>query len=177
MGRIHTLRGTISASRAVPTDPKLIFDYASVDQTKAWKVIDICFIPKSQLYPVPQLVKGAKSAHCFQLATDVGFNQEVLDASENRTFAWQSITTENGANLPEVLSPTYSLDCVDPDHLITDQLYLSYVPWTESVENGVVWEWSYVIRLEARKINSNESILQAVKGKGQQVYPVNPWAP
>jgi len=177
MGRIHTLRGTIEASRAVPTDPQLIFDYASVDQTKAWKVIDICFLPKKQIYEAPGLNKGGVSAHTFQLATDLGFDTEVLDASENRTFAWQTVSTRNSEQLPEILSPTYSMDCVDPDHLITDQLYLSYVPWTEANENGIVWEWSYVIRLEALKITSNESILQAVKGKGQQVYPVNPWAP
>jgi len=171
MARVHTLRGTITASRAVPmVTPQLIFDYASVDQTRAWKVIDICFIQKTPLNPAPVLQKGGKQVHAFQLATDLGFDEQYLDASENRTFAWESISCENGGDAaPEVATPIYSTKCVDPDHLITDQLYLNYSPWTSAVENGIVWKWSYMIRLEAVKITSSESILQAIKGKGQDV--------
>lgn len=171
MGRIHTLRGTISASRAVPIQfPHLIFDYASADQTRAWKVVDICFIQTTPLHAAPVLQKGSKQVHAFQLATDTGFDDSVLDASENRTFAWETISCENGGDAaPEVATPIFHLKCVDPDHLITDQLYLNYAAFTSAAENGIVWEWSYMIRLEAKKISSSESILQAIKGKGQEV--------
>jgi hypothetical protein len=168
MGRIHTLRGTIESSDEVLLPPQLIFDYASTDQSRAWKVIDICFFPVTTKHT--GLERSAMSAHNFQLATDLGFNQLRLDASENRTFAWETITLDNSVAAPVLVTAFAAQSaCVDPDHLITDQLYLSYVPETVATESDVDFEWSYMIRLEAQKISSSESILQAIKGKGQEV--------
>lgn len=168
MGRIHTLRGTVAGDFATPVDPHLIFDYASVDQTRAWKVIDMCFVQTTSMTTSSE--RSAQQVHTFQLATDTGFDQERLDASENRTFGWEVITTSNGDNpVPIISCVTYKLRCLDPDHLITDQLYLSYHPKTVPNENSVVYEWSYMIRLEAQKISTSESILQAIKGKGQDI--------
>ena len=168
MGRVHTLRGTIVSSDEVLLPPQLIFDYASADQTRAWKVIDICFFPVSTKHNA--LERSSMSAHNFQLATDLGFDQYRLDASENRTFAWETITLDNSVTAPVLVSAFAArTDCVDPDHLITDQLYLSYVPETVATESTIDFEWSYMIRLEAMKISTSESILQAIKGKGQDV--------
>jgi len=168
MGRIHTLRGTIVSSDEIILPPQLIFDYASADQSRAWKVIDICFFPVNTKHG--SLERSAMSAHNFQLATDLGFDQERMDASENRTFAWETITLDNSVTAPVLITAfAASTSCVDPDHLITDQLYLSYIAQTVATEATVDFEWSYMIRLEAMKISSSESILQAIKGKGQEV--------
>lgn len=168
MGRILTLRGELSPfSAEIPLDPQQIFEYESAGQRRAWKVTSWSMWPTDfgdgeawsyQTLPV----------HKFVLATDTGATAINLLASENRAIGWCSVTSSVGKDQLN-LSPRYQDNELDPDHLVTGQLFIAADALCLAADNSKESTWSYMIKLESRQITSAESIFQTLKGRGQDV--------
>ena len=57
---------------------------------------------------------------------------------------------------------------VDPDHLITKELYINFAN-TSDTDVSAVRHWGWLIVLEERKITPVQSVFQQIKGMGQDL--------
>ena len=176
MGRQFSLRGKIEANDNQVTANELIFDYASEDRTRAWRV------ERAYIWPVEPRLAGSVTSNGFMLlvaalGTDHGkFNHDELsDPTENRLFAWAQQTYNTRAGHTDFLTPNgVPLNgmrmLVDPDTLVTKQIYLNVGSVTD-VDESYSREWGYLIVLEEQKVSPAESLFQQLKGIGQSVEP------
>jgi hypothetical protein len=168
MTKVLTLRGVLDPfSAEIPLDPQEIFAYESAGSSRAWKVVSFQIWPSDfgdgegwtfQTYPVAK----------FVLSTDTGDSAQDLNADENRSIGWFHITNQVGKDQLN-LSPIHEWWDLDPDHLVTGRLYLSADILVQPVDNSNQSSWSYLVKLEPRKVSSAENILQTLKGRGQDV--------
>ena len=148
-----------------------LFDYVSPDRTVAWKVTGAWMWPHD--------VEGNTSGdHQFALtgalSTDTTRNWDGMDVEDNREFAW--IYTGyyiRADNTTEFLCPigspiTDQRFLVDEETVITNSLYFSGKTLSEASQS-IQREWNYLITLESMRITEQESILQQLKGIGQDV--------
>jgi hypothetical protein len=166
--RVLTLRGVLDPfSAEIPLDPQEIFAYESAGQTRAWKVTRLQLWPSDfgdgeiwtyQTFPVAK----------FVLSTDTGDSATNLNADENRSIGWFHITHEVGKDQLNI-SPVHEWWDLDPDHLVTGRLYIAADMLVHPADNDRVSQWSYLVTLEPRTVSSAESILQTLKGRGQDV--------
>ena len=167
--RILTLRGVLDpVSMEIPVPIRKIFDYESAGSPdRAWKVRRWTIWPSDfgegsgwtyQTFP----------NYRFGLYTDSGPTAKDLNADENRAIGWLWITCEVGKD-QACLSPNYRAVELDPDHLVTGRLFIGQKACTSIYDNSSTATWSYMIELEAMKVSSAESILQTLKGRGQDV--------
>jgi hypothetical protein len=166
--RVLTLRGELDPfSAEEPLDPQQIFNYESAGQTRAWKVISWSIWPSDfgdgeawsyQSHPV----------HKFTLATDEGATAINLNAEENRAIGWFYIRSEIGKDQLN-LSPANDWYELDPDHLVTGRLFIAGDALVFPADNDLESKWSYMVKLEPRTVTPSESILQTLKGRGQDV--------
>lgn len=170
---IKTLRGTITLddSDGVKQD-QLIFNYESHDRTRGWRVTEAYLWPATSTTSTSgddqQNIRAV-------LATDVlgRINDDLLDISDTRKFGFlnqqylfRNATTDfqnpNGQSIPD------SNFLIDPDTIVTNAVYLTAM----STEDGVatnVRKWSYLVVMKPLTISPEESILQQLKGIGQDV--------
>lgn len=148
-----------------------LFDYVSPDRTIAWKVTGAWMWPHD--------VEGNTTGdHQFALTgaltTDTTGNWDGMDVEDNREFAW--IYTGyyiRADNTLEFLSPigtpiTHQRFLVDEETVITNSLYFSGKTLSEAFQ-VIQREWNYLITLESMTITEQESILQQLKGIGQDI--------
>ena len=174
MGRIFSLRGKVEANDNQVTANALIFDYASTDRTRAWRV------KEAFIWPVEPRLASAVSGDGFMLlvaalGTDSGkFNHDELsDPTENRLFAWaqQTYNTRNAPTdfiTPNGVALGQMRMLVDPDTLITKEIYIN-VGTTTDVDESYLREWGYLIIVEEQKVSAAESLFQQIKGMGQDI--------
>ena len=168
MGRILTLRGELAPfSAEIPLDPQQIFAYESAGQNRAWKVTSWSIWP-TDFGDGGGWTFTTKPVHKFVLATDTGATAINLLASENRSIGWTYIVSDIGKTQTN-LSPYFEDVMLDPEHLVTGQLFISADALVTSADNSLPSTWSYMIKLESRSITSSESIMQSLKGRGQDV--------
>jgi hypothetical protein len=152
-----------------------IFDYVSPDRTRAWKVIE------AYVWPVDwwgvALPSNGFLVACAALATDKGkFNQnEIVDPTENRMFAWaqQQYQTREASAAVDFLVPNSTAlgnmrMLVDPDHLITKELYINFANSSDT-DVSQLREWGWLVIMEERKITPTLSVFQQIKGMGQDL--------
>ncbi len=173
MGRTFSFRGKILVSDNSVTANHQIFDYVSPDRTRAWKV------KEAYVWVVDWWQVALGGAGFLTLAaglgTDTGkFNQnELIDPSENRLFGWshQSYNHRNN-NVPFVTPNATPLGrmnmLIDPDHLITKNMYLNVGTATDEDESSHR-EKAYCIIVEEEKVSPAESVFQQIKGIGQDI--------
>jgi len=174
MGRTFSLRGKVAANdnQVVANHP--IFDYVSPDRTRAWKVIE------AYIWPVSPWSAGSVATDGFMclnaaLATDTGkFNQpQISDPTENRMFAWAQQTYNIRDAATDFITPNgFPLQqarfVVDPDTLITKEMYINITTSTDS-DTSYSREWGWLIILEEVKVTPSESLFQQIKGIGQDI--------
>jgi hypothetical protein len=68
-------------------------------------------------------------------------------------------------NAPSYMTYTIPYECIDPDHIIYDQLYIQ----ARCVTTGGGLAVSYVIELEEYEITPNEQILYQIQAESQRV--------
>jgi hypothetical protein len=167
--RILSLRGVLDpVSAEIPLPPQKIFDFESAGSPdRAWKVLRFEIWPSDfgdgqgwtyQTFP----------SHKFTIYTDSGGNPAVLNADENRAIGWAFTTSQCGKD-QSCLSPVHERWILDPDHLVTGRVFIGQEACTAIHDTTSYSTWSYLIELEARKVSSAESILQTLKGRGQDV--------
>jgi hypothetical protein len=167
-GRTLTLRGVLDPfSAEIPLDPQEIFRYESAGQTRAWKVVRFRLWP-NDFGDGETWTYQSKPVAKFVLSTDSGDSASSLNADENRSIGWFSITHDVGKDQLN-LSPIHEWWELDPDHLVTGVLYISGDMLVFPSDNSKDSTWSYLVELEPRTVSSAESILQTLKGRGQDV--------
>lgn len=150
---------------------QLLFEYVSPDRTVAWKVTGAWMWPKD--------VEGNTSGdHQFALtgflSTDTIGNFTGMDVTDNREFAWiYNAFYLRSDNTMEFLNPigTSIVDqrfLVDEETVITNAIYFSGKTLSEASQ-VIQREWNYLITLESMNITEQESILQQLKGIGQDI--------
>jgi hypothetical protein len=170
-----SLRGKVNVSDNGVTANHRVFDYVSPDRTRSWKVIE------AYVWPVDwwgvTLADDGFMIATAALATDTGkFNQnEMCDPTENRMFAWamQTYNTREAAAAVDFITPNATAlgnmrMLVDPDHLITKELYINFAN-TSDTDVSQVREWGWLILLEERRISAVQSVFQQIKGMGQDI--------
>ena len=174
---IFSLRGKVEVIDNQITVNHLVFDYASPDRTRAWKV------KEAYIWPVePQ--KAIHNNNGFMLltaalATDIGkFNKDELsDPTENRLFAWaqQNYNTREGDGSNFITPNGFPLNqarfLVDPDTVNVKELYIN-ISNSSDYDVNFSREWGYLIILEEDKVTAAQSVFQQVKGMAQDISKV-----
>jgi len=178
MGRTFSLRGELTiADNAIlapsPLNGSMLLDYQSPDRRKAWKVNAAYMWPRDVDEEIGSTDgMGILNATLFTDQMRVpGFN-DMSAAGENRQFGWcqqQFLIRHAGTDFAVANGGNGIADfLIDPDTLVTKEMYLGFFFRTESATSPER-TWNYMIELEEVKISSNESILQQLKGIGQDI--------
>ena len=164
-----------------------IFQYQSPDQTRAWRVRyaavwvqepftgsgggDTRALVNTSLATdsltgdgLPPSISSQATARAWQ---------RNMSPEDNRTIAWvhQDYQNRDATNGDFILptggsTPQAEMIC-DFERLVTNELWLACFAVTESTE--VDLDLAYYIELEQMKIKPAESVLQILKGQGQDV--------
>jgi len=173
MGRVFSLRGKVDVADNGVTANHPVFDYVSPDRTKAWKV------KRAYVWPCDWwgvAIGGPGFLTCVaNLATDTAkFNQnEIVDPTENRAFAWAQQTYNHRDDNVHFLTPNgvalgWMDMLIDPDTLVTKELFINFATATD-VDVANVREWAFLIILEEQKVSPAQSLFQQIKGMGQDI--------
>lgn len=192
MGRIMTLRGSYDAPIGTATTfgrsgIKQVFDYESANRTRGWKVK----YARVWIQEATGGTTGGDSRLLLQvsLATDEisepsgGITnaatardwQGRIGAGDNRTIAWASLDYQNRDNTSAdfvVAAPGAGNGdlLVDADRVITNELWICSYGVTEASSWATPGAGcNYYIELEEVKLSPKESILQQIKGIGQDI--------
>lgn len=166
--RTLTLRGVLNpVSMEIPLPPEQVFSYESAGTSRAWKVIRWSIWPSNfgdgQAWTFQNM-----ACYRFTLYTDEGGDPSFLNADENRAIGWFWHTMTPGKE-QTCLSPIHQGWELDPDHLVTGQLFIGEEACTVPSDNTLTSEFSYLIELEERTVSPAENIIQTLKGRGQDV--------
>lgn len=187
MGRIMTLRGELDFQFGRSTGfgtgaEHELFSYTSIDRQRAWKV-KFARVWVQEL--INQVGPDQRAVAQFTLATDtLGIrNADVTDidtakawenlmgAGDNRTIGWLTTDYLNRDNTTaDFLMQSYRAPdmLLDADRIVTNELYLSCYGLHEA-NSDIDTVINYYIELEEMKITPSESILQQLKGIGQDI--------
>jgi len=168
-----SLRGKMTIPDNAVGGNKVVLDYVSPDRTRAWKVKEAYFWPVD--WRAVALADDGFMCAAASLATDhykVNWN-DLCDPSENRTFAWgmQTYNTRDGSTnfiTPNGVPLGQMNMLVDPDHLITKELYIN-IGSNSDIDVSRDREWGWLIVLEERKVTAAQSVFQQIKGIGQDI--------
>lgn len=177
MGRILTLRGAIDTTiNSTTAGEELVLSYQSPDRTKGWKVTGawIWIDTKSQ----NNITSNNNPALIGCLATDELDEPvriaEITTAQDNRVFGWTAIhyrgfDTED-YYVPHASTPASQGMLIDFDRIVTNDLYL----YVMMIANGGITipapvKVNYMIALEEQKLDPAQSVLQQLKGIGQDI--------
>lgn len=183
-GKRLTLRGSISkdVNAQFSTDGFTILEYANVlDLKKAWKVTGYAVWPVGYRagFVADQNAESA-SIETF-LATDGNINDGgsvfiANNARDNRQIAWGNtmvdlgradrILTTESTKVQAVTSEHY---WIDPEHLVQTDLRLFCRIGGLSYDEGAFKEINYIVYLDEMEVTPDESIIQSVKSKAQDL--------
>lgn len=176
MGRRLTLRGLYELDDNELGNPQLLFDYVSPDRTRAWKVIRAAFWPKTWKAEIG--TADGQMLVCACLSTDdmtITKTQHMQDVSDNRQIAWaQHLYNIRASPVADYIglngAMIGALDdfVVDPDHVVVNELWLTLASLSDS-STSPTREYNYLITLEEITITPSESVLQQIKGIGQNI--------
>jgi len=168
-----TLRGVLEPlAQEILALPEQIFAFESAGTDRAWKVIRWSMWP-SDFGESQQWTSSTYPEVHHTLYTDEGANPAALKADENRAIGWSVWTSIIGKEM-KCFSPLFTWNELDPDHLVTGQLFIGSAICCHSADNALETTWSYMIEMESRKVSPTENILQTLKGRGQDVVTPGP---
>lgn len=169
-----SLRGKVSFADNSILDPQRIFDYVSPDRTRAWRVVRAVMWPltiREDVSSDPDARYITQSALLTDNKKGTVWNN-MCDPTENRSFGWAmwgGYTRENASSDYIVGdSGQFAEYWVDPDTIITKELWISFANTKEGTNNPTR-EWGYMIELEEIKVSPSQSVFQQIKGMGQDI--------
>ena len=175
MGRIFSLRGVYTVTDNIQGTQKNLLDYISPDRTKAWKLVRAHVWPKDFTGTASGSTDQAGMA-VFTLWTDeanVVVSNELSNAGDNRQCAWsmQQYNTRDSLEMifPQGRGEELPQFTIDPDTLITKELYIQGQFKHDGPTPQANREWNYLIILESKKVTPSESLFQQIKGIGQNI--------
>jgi len=178
MGRVMTVRGSINTEiNAGTVGEELALSYESPDRTRGWKVTGAWLWLGDVL---SQNNISANNNPCLygSLSTDKLPDpvraQNITTIDDNRLFGWTAIhyrgfDTTN-YYVPHATVPADQSFLIDLDRVITNQLYV----YAGVFANGGIVipapvKINYMIALEEIKLDPSQSVLQQLKGIGQDI--------
>ncbi len=171
---LKTLRGVITMDdNDGESFNNLIFNFESLNRKRAWRIKEAYLWPATATTSVSADDQMMVQAN---LATDnIRANiDNVLNISDTRLFGFlysQYLLREDGSAdflVPNGFGIRDSQFLLDPDTIVTNQLYLNARTDSDSVSSNLR-KWSYLIVMESLSISPEESILQQLKGIGQDI--------
>ena len=187
MGKTMTLRGELDmqfgrSSTFGEAREHQIFQYESPDRQRGWRVKYAC-VWVQEVYNTG--AGDGRTIGVYSLATDTLGPVQITDgdtakewlgrmgASDNRTIGWNTQDYQQRDNVDaDFIMPTGGMrpQCefiLDEDRILTNQLWIQSYGLTE--ETNLSTKLNYYVVLEALKITPSESVLQQLKGMGQDV--------
>ena len=179
-GKTLSLRGTLSKKLdgQFTTDGQVILEYANVlDLKKAWKVDYYSTWLQDYRNGGQSNDLSSLSIESF-LATDSNIvdsaNVKIANSpQDNRQIAWGNVMTFLGngdkVNTTNVQSTWNQHYWIDPDHLVQNELRLFLRLGGTDVREGEDFNVNYIVYLREYEITPEESIIQNVKSKAQDL--------
>ena len=174
MSKTFSLRGTFDIADNSLGQHHSIFDYVSPDRKRAWKIREAWIFPRD----LRAEIGTGEGQYCIQahLSTDTWTLSdwpEIVDVADNRQCGWSTSQYVLRAAATDFIAPANGIpDCgafvLDPDTIVVKELYIAAAVASESTTSPTR-SWNYVVVLEEMKITPAQSILQQVKGIGQDV--------
>lgn len=170
---LKTIRGTMTVRAGTTVFEELVFNYESPDRTRGWK-IEGAYIWVQD--PVTGVSGSGNALLSANLATDQ-YDKDLsnlLDASDNRSVAWHSkqYHYQNGTFdfiYPNATDTSMSAFLIDLERIVTNELYIS-AAFTPSVSPASPDQTlSYMIVLREVSLTPSQSLLQQLKGIGQNI--------
>lgn len=189
---IHTLRGMVPVNFGAPStygnsSMERIFQYQSSDRTKGWRVRfaavwlnetftgtgggDSRAILQTSLMTDTLTADGLPPDVTNQATARAW--QKVMSPEDNRTIAWNVQDYHNrDAISADFTLPTSGMrpQCemiTDFERMVTSELWFSAFAVTDASTG--TYDVAYYIELEQVKITENESVLQLIKGRAQDI--------
>lgn len=171
---MKTIRGTLqTADDDGAVTEKLIFNYESPDRTRGWIVEGAWLWLADQETTV---ASGGAFALLGNLATDsyTKTNKTILDPDDNRSIGWYSkqYVSQNGTandfNFPNAVTLSQSTFLLDLERIITNDLFISACTVAGQSQTGP-FNVGYMIVLREVNLSAGQSLLQQLKGIGQNV--------
>lgn len=179
---MKTIRGAVEIdvnSRPVET---LIFNYESPDRTRGWEV-DSAFIWISDVLSPTAITSDVNLNLVANLATDTGSAipggsltvnlRGVTDCTDNRSIAWAQkqwlARNTNDVYIPNAMSLTGCDFLVDLERIVTNELYLNAGIAQAGGGDVLNLRVCYMIVLKEISLSPTQSLLQQLKGIGQDV--------
>ncbi len=177
MGRAMTLRGVIKTNmNDSVAGSDLALSYESPDRTKGWKVTGAWVWTDTLAQNT--ITSNNNPALTACLATDeldapvrIG---ELTTASDNRLFGWAQVHYRgfdaNEYFVPHASLPSSNKMLIDFDRIVTNQLYIyALMICNGGVTTPMPVDVNYLIALEEVTLSPSQSVLQQLKGIGQDV--------
>lgn len=173
-----TIRGTVEIDfNGRPTE-KLVFNYESPDRTKGW-LVDSAYMWISEIQNFAGITADTNLLLYGNLATDTGSTgsppQGILTtvATENRTIGWyqKQYLARDTQNfyIPNSVSLTGCDFLIDLERIVTNDLYINAGAFQDGGGDAVGIQISYYIVLREVDISPSQSLLQQLKGIGQNI--------
>ena len=174
--RVLTIRGSIETKFQDKATEKLLFNYESPDRTRGWKVTGawIWIDTKSQNTITANnnpVIVGALATDTLGATFDM---DNLTSADDSRVFGWNQIhyrgfDTEDYF-VPHASTPASQGFLLDLDRIVTNELYL----YVQALTNGGLTlpapvNVNYMVALEEQSLTPSQSILQQLKGIGQDI--------
>lgn len=105
----------------------------------------------------------------MQLQTDTIGAINFLSPAENRAFGWFTTNYLLSSKTPYNAGPIHQMHILDPDHMITRELWANFLYAGASGLESIACTIGYLIVLEKVKTSPAENILQTVKGVAQDI--------
>ena len=182
MGREMTLRGVIktnmstnSATAYQNIESDLALSYESPDRTKGWKVTGAwAWIDTEAQNSITSNNNPALTACLSTDELTPGSLMDITTAADNRLCGWTQIHYRGFDTgdyfVPHASIPESNRFLIDFDRIVTNDLYIYGV----CVANGGITgtmpvDINYMISLEEVTLSPSQSVLQQLKGIGQDV--------
>jgi hypothetical protein len=180
MPKTFSLRGVYEVADNASGFVTSIFDYVSPDRQRAWKIKEAWVWPRDiRATTESQDGQGVLQATLYTDSWTPPHHtpnfEWISNTADNRQCGWSTrqfvLRYDAGAPANHFICPANPDDgqfILDPDTIIVKELYIQMCFTTESDTNPTRG-WNYLIILEEKKISPAESVLQQVKGMGQNV--------
>lgn len=171
-GAMKTIRGSLDDVGTTPGVSKLIFNYESPDRTRGW-IVESAWAWVCN----PFAVAGADSNGMLManLATDqlTPDFRTILNPDDNRTIGWltKQYIGKNATQdfqVPNATSITGIDFLLDLDRIVTNDLFINAM-YYDSASSSVDLSVAYMIVLREVTLSPSQSLLQQLKGIGQNV--------
>jgi len=173
-GAMKTIRGSLENVGGMPGVSRLIFNYESPDRTRGW-IVESAWAWVCN----PFAAAGADSNAMLManLATDETTPdfRTILNPDDNRSIGWltkqyigKNFAAGQDFQVPNATSITGIDFLLDLDRIVTNDLFINAF-YYDSASSSVDTTVAYMIVLREVTLSPSQSLLQQLKGIGQNV--------